>query len=335
MTFQKTILGLSLSCVLALMYGCTKPASDQAETEVSTSEITSDSNETAKASSDFDLNNIPISTAVLGEFPYIELPQGYRYQNDENRKFERVPFWTGHDFHWVEGKLFSSGISAKSDYKEGSYLEIQRNLDAVIKQLGGVEVANSQIPKELANSLPDAIRVQHGSGLADIYNYPAQTYVIRQADKNIWFHLAQSGNYMGLMVAESQPLNITAKALTSSALKQSLDQDSKVSVQINFATDQADILPDSQEQIDQIIALLKDNDDLKLGIYGHTDNTGDAAHNLKLSEQRAQAVVTALTKAGIDTNRLTAKGFGDTQPVADNATEDGKAKNRRVELVKL
>ncbi|QSQ93444.1 MULTISPECIES: OmpA family protein [Acinetobacter] len=334
MTFQKTILGLSLGCVLTL-YGCAKPTSDQAETEVSTSEITSDSNETAKASSDFDLNNIPISTAVLGEFPYIELPQGYRYQNDENRKFERVPFWTGHDFHWVEGKLFSSGISAESDYKEGSYLEIQRNLDAVIKQLGGVEVANSQIPKELANSLPDAIRVQHGSGLADIYNYPAQTYVIRQADKNIWFHLAQSGHYMGLMVAESQPLNITAKALTSSALKQSLDQNSKVSVQINFATDQADILPDSQEQIDQIIALLKDNDDLKLGIYGHTDNTGDAAHNLKLSEQRAQAVVTALTKAGIDTNRLTAKGFGDTQPVADNATEDGKAKNRRVELVKL
>ena len=169
MTFQKTILGLSLSCVLALMYGCAKPTSDQAETEVSTSEITSDANETAKASSDFDLNNIPISTAVLGEFPYIALPEGYRYQNDEKRNFERVPFWTGHDFHWVEGKLFSSGITAKSDYKEGSYLEIQRNLDAVIKQLGGVEVANSQIPKELANSLSDAIRVQHGSGLADIY----------------------------------------------------------------------------------------------------------------------------------------------------------------------
>ena len=108
-----------------------------------------------------------------------------------------------------------------------------------------------------------------------------------------------------------------------------------MNVQINFATDQAEILPDSQEQIDQIIALLKDNADLKLGIYGHTDNTGDAAHNLKLSEQRAQAVVAALTKAGIDTNRLTAKGFGDTQPVAANTTEDGKAKNRRVELVKL
>lgn len=94
-------------------------------------------------------------------------------------------------------------------------------------------------------------------------------------------------------------------------------------------------MPDSQAQIEQIVALLKDNPDLKLGIYGHTDNTGDAKHNLKLSEQRAESVVAALTKAGIESNRLTAKGFGDTQPVANNASEDGKAKNRRVELVKL
>lgn len=137
------------------------------------------------------------------------------------------------------------------------------------------------------------------------------------------------------MVAESKPLNVTAKALTSSVLKQSLDQDNKVSVQINFATDKADILPDSQAQIEQIVALLKDNPDLKLGIYGHTDNTDDAAHNLKLSDQRAQSMVAVLTKAGIERNRLTAKGFGDTQPVADNTSDDGKAKNRRVELVRL
>ena len=137
------------------------------------------------------------------------------------------------------------------------------------------------------------------------------------------------------MVAESKPLNMTAKALTSSTLKQSLDQDNKVSVQINFATDKAEILPDSQAQIEQIVALLKDNPELKLGIYGHTDNTGDAVHNLKLSNQPAQSVVAALTKAGIESGRLTAKGFGDTQPVADNASDDGKAKNRRVELMKL
>lgn len=205
----------------------------------------------------------------------------------------------------------------------------------MIKDLGGVEIANSQIPKDIIEKIPKDFQVQYYAGLGDIFNYPTKTYVVRQEDKTAWFQLTQSGNYISLMVAESKPLNVTAKALTSSALKQSLDQDNKVSVQINFATDKAEILPDSQTQIEQIVALLKDNPDLKLGIYGHTDNTGDVAHNLKLSEQRAQSVVTALTKAGIESNRLTAKGFGDTQPVADNASEDGKAKNRRVELVKL
>lgn len=205
----------------------------------------------------------------------------------------------------------------------------------MIKDLGGVEIANSQIPKDIIEKIPKDFQVQYYAGLGDIFNYPTKTYVVRQEDTSAWFQLTQSGNYISLMVAESKPLNVTAKALTSSALKQSLDQDNKVSVQINFATDKTEILPDSQAQIDQIVALLKDNPNLKLGIYGHTDNTGDAAHNLKLSDQRAQSVVAALTKAGIESNRLIAKGFGDTQPVANNSNEDGKAKNRRVELVKL
>jgi len=205
----------------------------------------------------------------------------------------------------------------------------------VIKDLGGLEIANSQIPKDIIEKIPKDFQVQYYAGLGGIFNYPTKTYVVRQEDKFAWLQLTQSGNYTSLMVAESKPLNVTAKALTSSVLKQSLDQDNKVSVQINFATDKADILPDSQAQIEQIVALLKDNPDLKLSIYGHNDNTGDAAHNLKLSDQRAQSMVAALTKAGIESSRLTAKGFGDTQPVADNANEDGKAKNRRVELVKL
>ena len=327
------LIAISLTLPL-IMLGCSKPKTEEPSEPIAPITETQAQVTIEDPASTFDLNKIPLSTAVLGEFPYIQLPEGYRYQNTEQRNFERVPFWTGQDFHWIEGKLFSSGITAKSDYKEGGFLEIQRNLEAVIKQLGGVEVTNSQIPKELARELPDAIRVQHSSGIADIYNYPTQTYVVRQTDKEVWFHLAQSGTYMGLMVAETKPLNITAKALSASQLKSTLDKDNKISLQINFATDKADILPDSVPQIEQIIGLMKDHADLKLAIHGHTDNTGDAAHNKALSEERAQSVVKALTNAGIDASRLTAEGFGDTQPIADNANEEGKAKNRRVDLVK-
>ena len=80
---------------------------------------------------------------------------------------------------------------------------------------------------------------------------------------------------------------------------------------------------------------MKNDPTLKLLIEGHTDNSGDDAHNLALSRQRADAVVRALAGSGIDGARLQAAGRGAAKPLADNKDEAGRAKNRRVELVKL
>jgi outer membrane protein OmpA-like peptidoglycan-associated protein len=104
---------------------------------------------------------------------------------------------------------------------------------------------------------------------------------------------------------------------------------------INFDTGKAVILPSSENVLNEIVKLLKENADLKLRVEGHTDNQGNAAANQALSEKRAQAVVAWLTSHGIAATRLTAKGLGQTKPVADNGTEDGRAKNRRVELAKM
>ena len=84
-----------------------------------------------------------------------------------------------------------------------------------------------------------------------------------------------------------------------------------------------------------MLKLLQDNPDLKLRVEGHTDNVGAKAANQLLSQKRAQAVMGWLIANGIDASRLTAQGFGDSKPVGDNSTEDGRAKNRRVELAKL
>lgn len=105
---------------------------------------------------------------------------------------------------------------------------------------------------------------------------------------------------------------------------------------IYFDVDKTDIKPESGKTLDEVASLLKIDRSLKLEISGHTDNTGTADHNLKLSEGRAQAVVDALVKKyGVDAARLSAKGYGDTKPVASNAEDAGKAKNRRVELRKI
>jgi outer membrane protein OmpA-like peptidoglycan-associated protein len=94
------------------------------------------------------------------------------------------------------------------------------------------------------------------------------------------------------------------------------------------------ITPASDRVLDQIVNLLREDTSLKLSIQGHTDNVGSKAANLDLSKRRADAVKAALVSRGIDAGRLTTDGFGDTKPVADNAAEPGRARNRRVELVK-
>lgn len=104
---------------------------------------------------------------------------------------------------------------------------------------------------------------------------------------------------------------------------------------ILFDTDKADIKPESAQALGEIAKLLKADARLKIAVVGHTDGTGSVDHNLKLSQSRAQAVMQALIRDhGIASSRLTFFGCGPFAPVASNDSEDGKAKNRRVELVK-
>lgn len=101
---------------------------------------------------------------------------------------------------------------------------------------------------------------------------------------------------------------------------------------IFFDVNQYDLKPASQIELEEVIRLLKENPLASIQINGHTDNVGKAADNLLLSENRAKSVVNYLKSNGIDSKRLFFKGYGDTQPVSSNATEEGRAKNRRTEL---
>jgi outer membrane protein OmpA-like peptidoglycan-associated protein/tetratricopeptide (TPR) repeat protein len=101
---------------------------------------------------------------------------------------------------------------------------------------------------------------------------------------------------------------------------------------IFFDPNQYELKPQSEVELDQVVQLLKDNPTLHIQIGGHTDNSGKVTDNKVLSENRARAVTTYLVTKGIAQTRLSFKGFGDTMPVADNATPEGKAQNRRTEL---
>lgn len=104
---------------------------------------------------------------------------------------------------------------------------------------------------------------------------------------------------------------------------------------VHFDFDKATLRPESLTVLDEDVAALSKWGDVKVEVAGHTDSKGSDAYNLNLSQRRAEAVRNYLIGKGIAAERLTAKGYGESQPVADNATDEGRAKNRRVELVPL
>ena len=103
---------------------------------------------------------------------------------------------------------------------------------------------------------------------------------------------------------------------------------------ITFDTGKATIKPESTGEINRIRDLMNQDPGIKFEVQGHCDNTGSAAVNDKLSQQRAEAIVAALVGQGISADRLTAVGKGSSTPIADNSTDEGRAKNRRVEFIK-
>ncbi len=139
--------------------------------------------------------------------------------------------------------------------------------------------------------------------------------------------------------SENQPIIVTNIKLASGGGMNIIGKkftDTKIVTHgINFDVNKAVIKPESMGTLNGIVQVLKENPDIKFEIGGHTDSDGDDAANLKLSQARADAVRTQLISMGIDAARLTTKGFGETKPISDNTTLEGKANNRRVEFIKL
>lgn len=101
---------------------------------------------------------------------------------------------------------------------------------------------------------------------------------------------------------------------------------------VKFKTDSDELIGDSESKLDAVVALLKKHPDFKLKISGYSDNTGQADYNLELSDKRAHSAEKYIISKGIAADRISAKGYGEANPIADNDTAEGRAKNRRVEF---
>jgi OOP family OmpA-OmpF porin len=142
---------------------------------------------------------------------------------------------------------------------------------------------------------------------------------------------------IGVDVISSRQADYRPVEIKAPEMAKALSATGKIDIYgIFFDVDKTELKPESRATLDEVANLLKSDPSLKIEVAGHTDNTGGADHNMKLSLGRAAAVVNALVDTyGIDKTRLQPKGYGDTKPVAPNDSDQARAKNRRVELRKL
>ena len=258
------------------------------------------------------------------EHPVVKPIQGFVLDEGESS----VKTYGGYDFAEVDSSGETNELTKKGKLWHLEYLkpgpegepdesfsevEIVDNYVAAVKEIGG-QILVPATEDELQFSVP-----RSDGGI---------TYA---------FLLAEDGSYT-LDIVDEKPLerSLEFARTTADEMHRGLEQQGSVAVYgILFATDSAELQVGAATTLEDVVKVLQANPKLKVEVQGHTDNTGSAEHNLELSRRRAATVAQYLELYGISADRLTTQGYGETRPLADNSTEAGRAKNRRVELVKV
>lgn len=150
----------------------------------------------------FDLSQIPVSTAELGDFPYVPVTAGYEVRDEKTMDLAAFPIWTGAGFQVVEGKV-RMAESATPEGKEYSRLEFERGIENAIKAAGGVRIASSVAPNDVIENLPEPLRNDMRLGLGPVYGNPFTAYVIRRPDRTIWVQVVSDSNRSAWTVVDA------------------------------------------------------------------------------------------------------------------------------------
>ncbi len=247
------------------------------------------------------------------DHPVLARLAGYALTDANAQEFASYDFTVGDDTKPIEGRYWRLTYWLKEGVKNPGALAIARNY------------SNALVAKK-GRKVYEAVEAGGGTATASMPLGDGRTLWVETSISN-------GGETYTLTVVEEAAMTQQIE-VTATWLAEQLAASGSVALDgITFDTARAAITPGSKTVLDQVGALLRNDAALKLEIQGHTDNVGAPTANLTLSQQRADAVKKYLVdNYAIAAARLTTSGFGDTKPVADNNTDAGRAKNRRVEL---
>jgi len=249
--------------------------------------------------------------------PWFSGMPNFTIYDAEDIEFDSYNFYNGKTCTTVEGRKYKRTYALKEDVQKSSVAQIIRNYSNAIKSMGGIIIYEG-MPQEADCAENNGLNMVVGKTVKD--------------GNEMWVEVVTLGGddyYITIMLKELMKQDVTA-----SNMFETLNRDGHIALYINFDTGKSIVRDESKPIIEQIVQMMKQNPDLKIGVEGHTDNVGSPASNKTLSEARAKAVVSAIVGQGISADRLSPAGYGQDKPVADNNTEEGRAKNRRVELIK-
>ncbi|KFE97172.1 OmpA family protein [Chryseobacterium luteum] len=327
---KKTVILFALAATVISCKQKAKEKADQAEVPASQQQVKTDS------TTAFSFEALPYTKADLGVFPFFSLPKGLKEMNKPLQKdFDVCFFPVKGVMKAFEGKLYKANITGEQG-TEFSQHYFEKSMDGYLKSIGAVKVYSGTITQEEYERYQKKDPNKGGEGDIGYADEQINFYAIRSKDQgNILVQYSATNAGAKLNILQQKALTQTISKITADDIVKDLAQSGKSILYINFDTDKSSITADGKEVISQIAEALNKDKNLKIIIEGHTDNTGDAAHNKNLSADRANAVMAALISQNIAKSRLSAKGFGAERPLVANDSEDNKAKNRRVELVKI
>jgi outer membrane protein OmpA-like peptidoglycan-associated protein len=317
---------------------CQKEAKENNKTSQTVREDTTQvtAGQTQKDTASFDPESVPVSEKDLGQFPFFTLPKGLKPLNKPvEKKYDKLFFPLGGVMTPVEGKVWRSFIAAENGTEDWSLAYFEKSYHEAILAAGGVKVFEGQISRQEFDRYNKLATYLGDEGAMGYPEEQITVYLIRRsAGDDVYIQLTGNDTGGKLNILQKEPFKQTISIISSTQIQKDLQQKGKAVLHINFDTDKATLTKEGIEAVGEIVKVLQQNKDLKIAVNGYTDNSGSREHNLDLSRQRATAVKNRIGQAGIDAGRLTVDGFGQDNPIADNSSEEGRAQNRRVELIR-